>query len=153
MIEARRAQRSFGDGFVAETVADLHESWMPPADRILNDDVLLAAVYEALGKRHPKSRTRGRRGAPAEIVLRLLVLKHLRHWSYATLEREVRGNLIYRDFTRVGGSKVPDAKTMGRWGVALGPAVIEQLHDRLIAIARDAQVVKGRRMRVDTTVV
>jgi IS5 family transposase len=153
MIEARRLQRRFGDGFVAETVADLHESWMSHADRILNDDVLLAAVYEALARRHPKSRTRGRRGAPAEMVLRLLVLKHLRNWSYATLEREVRGNLVYRDFTRIGGGKVPDAKTMGRWGVALGPAVIEQLHGRLIAIAREQEVVEGRRMRVDTTVV
>ena len=153
MIEARRLQRRFGDGFVAETVADLHEPWMPHADRILNDDALLAAVYEALGKRHPKSRTRGRRGAPAEMVLRLLVLKHLRNWSYAILEREVRANLVSRDFTRIGGGKVPDAKTMGRWGVALGPAVIEQLHGRLIAIAREQEVVEGRRMRVDTTVV
>lgn len=153
MIEARRLQRRFGDGFVEETVADLHEPWMPHADHILNDDALLSAVYEALTTRHPKSRTRGRRGAPAEMVLRLLVLKHLRNWSYATLEREVRGNLVYRDFTRIGGSKVPDAKTMGRWGVALGPAVIEQLHGRLIAIAREAQVVEGRKMRVDTTVV
>jgi IS5 family transposase len=153
MIEVRRLQRRFGDGFVEETVADLHESWMPHADQILNDDALLAAVYEALAKRHPKSRTRGRRGAPAEMVLRLLVLKHLRNWSYATLEREVRGNLVYRDFTRIGGGKVPDAKTMGRWGVALGPAVIEQLHGRLIAIAREQQVVEGRKMRVDTTVV
>jgi LysR family transcriptional regulator for bpeEF and oprC len=31
----------------------------------------------------------------------------------------VRANLVYRDFTRVGGGKMPDAKTMGRWGVAL----------------------------------
>jgi transposase, IS5 family len=30
------------------------------------------------------------------------------------LEREVRVNLVYRDFTRVGSEKVPDAKTMGR---------------------------------------
>jgi IS5 family transposase len=153
MIDARRLQRRFGDGFVAETVADLQEPWMPHADRILNDNALLSAVYEALGKRHPKSRTRGRRGAPAEMVLRLLVLKHLRNWSYAILEREVRANLVYRDFTRVGGGKVPDAKTMGRWGVAVGPAVIETLHARLIAIAREQQVVEGRKMRVDTTVV
>lgn len=153
MIDARRLQRRFGDGFVAETVADLHESWMPHADRILNDDAVLSAVYEALAKRHPKSRTRGRRGAPAEMVLRLLVLKHLRNWSYATLEREVRTNLVYRDFTRVGGGSVPDAKTMGRWGVALGPAVIEQVHGRVIAIAREQQVVEGRKMRLDTTVV
>lgn len=153
MIEARRLQRRFGDGFVAETVADLHEPWMPHADRILNDDALLSAVYEALGTRHPKSRTRGRRGAPAEMVLRLLVLKHLRNWSYAILEREVRANLVYRDFTRVGGGKVPDAKTMGRWDIAVGQEVIEALHGRLIAIAREQQVVEGRKMRVDTTVV
>jgi hypothetical protein len=45
-------------------------------------------------------------------------------WSYVVLEREVRANLAYRDFTRVGGAKMPDAKTMGRWGVALGPEVV-----------------------------
>jgi len=28
---------------------------------------------------------------------------------------------VYRDFTRVGAGKTPDAKTMGRWGVAVGP--------------------------------
>jgi transposase, IS5 family len=81
---------------------------------------MVAAVYEALGKRHPKSRGRGRLGTPAEVVLRLLILKHIRNWSYGVLEREVRANLVYRDFTRVGGAKTPDAKTMGRWGVALG---------------------------------
>ena len=153
MIDARRVQRTFGDGFVAECVADLQEAWMRHADTILADDALVAAVYEALGRRHPKSRTRGRRAAPAEMVLRLLVLKHLRNWSYAILEREVRANLVYRDFTRIGGGKVPDAKTMGRWGLAVGPAVIEALHRRLIAIAQQQHVVEGRKMRVDTTVV
>ena len=153
MIEARRLQRRFGDGFVAAAVADLQEPWMRHADAILDDDLLVAAVYEALGKRHPKSRTRGRRGAPAELVLRLLVLKHVRNWSYATVEREVRANLVYRHFTRVGGDPVPDAKTMGRWGLAVGATVIEDLHRRLIAIAQEQHVVEGRKMRVDTTVV
>ena len=80
----------------------------------------MAAVYEALVKRHPQSRKRGRPGTPAEVVLRLLVLKHMRNWSYGVLEREVRANLVYRDFTRVGGAKMPDAKTMGRWGIGTG---------------------------------
>jgi hypothetical protein len=56
----------------------------------------VAAVYEALARRHPKSRSRGRLGAPAEMVLRLLILKHIRNWSYVVLEREVRANLVYR---------------------------------------------------------
>src|SRR6202030_181073 len=130
----RRAQLSFGDGLIAEEVSDLREDWMKHADKVLDDEQIVAAVYEALAKRHPKSRSRGRLGASAEMVLRLLILKHIRNWSYGVLEREVRANLVYRDFTRVGGAKMPDAKTMGRWGVAVGPAVVKQIHDRIASI-------------------
>lgn len=153
MVELRHAQLSFGAGLIAEEVSDLYEGWMRQVDRLLEDEQLLSTVYEALTKRHPKSRTRGRLGVPAEIVLRLLLLKHLRNWSYAVLEREVRANLVYRDFTRVGAGKAPDAKTMGRWGQALGPEFLQRLQERLIGIARENQVVAGRKMRLDTTVV
>jgi IS5 family transposase len=153
MIEMRRKQLSFGDGLIAEEVSDLREDWMKYADEVLADEEIVAIVYEGLAKRHPKSRCRGRRGAPADVVLRLLILKHIRNWSYEELEREVRANLVYRDFTRVGAGKMPDAKTMGRWGVALGPQVIAQIHERMVAIAKEKGVVKGRKMRVDTTVV
>jgi IS5 family transposase len=153
VIEMRRAQLSFGDGLIAEEVSDLRESWMAHANRVLADEQIVAAVYEALARRHPRSRSRGRLGAPAEVVLRLLILKHIRNWSYYVLEREVRANLVYRDFTRVGGGKTPDAKTMGRWGLAVGPETIKQIHDRMVQIAQEQGVMQGRRMRVDTTVV
>ena len=87
------------------------------------------------------------------MVLRLLLLKHMRNWSYAILEREVRANLVYRQFTRVGAEKVPDAKTLGKLGVALGPEIIERIHSRVVAIAQERKIVQGRRLRVDTTVV
>ena len=153
MIKMRRAQLSFGDGLIAEEVSDLREGWMQHIDEVLADEQIVAAVYEALAKRHPKSRSRGRPGTPAETVLRLLILKHVRNWSYEVLEREVRANLVYRDFTRVGAGKMPDAKTMGRWGTALKPQVLKQVHERMVRIARDKGVIAGRRMRVDTTVV
>jgi IS5 family transposase len=153
MIEMRRKQLSFGDGLIAEEVSDLRECWMQHADTVLADEEIVTIVYETLGKRHPKSRSRGRRGVPAETVLRLLVLKHIRNWSYETLEREVRANLVYRDFTRVGAGKMPDAKTMGRWGVALGSHALKQIHERIVKIAVEKGVTEGRRMRVDTTVV
>jgi IS5 family transposase len=153
VIDARRQQLQFGDGLIAEEVSDLREEWMRYADRVLEDEQLVAAVYEALAKRSPKSRTRGRRGTPAEVVMRLLLLKHMRNWSYEGLEREVRANLVYRDFTRVGPAKAPDCKTMGRWGLALGPETIEKIHARIVEIAQQEQVVQGRKMRLDTTVV
>ena len=153
MIEARRAQLSFAEGLINEEVTDLWEDWMRPADQVLDDDQLLTTVYEALVNRSPKSRTRGRRGTPAEVVLRLLLLKHVRNWSYEAVEREVRANLVYRSFTRVGGGKVPDDTVMNKWALALGPAVIENLHKRVVAIAQEKKVVEGRKMRIDTTVV
>jgi len=149
----RRAQRSFGDGLIAEEVKDLREGWMDHADRLLDDETIVAAVYEALGRRHPRSLSRGRRGNPAEMVLRLLVLKHVRNWSYEVLEREVRANLVYREFTRVGAGKMADAKTMGRWGVAIGSDAIKQIHQRLVQMAQAEGIATGKRMRVDTTVV
>lgn len=153
MIEARRAQLSFAEGLINEEVTDLWEDWMRPADQVLDDDQLLTTVYEALAKRSPKSRTRGRRGTPAEVVLRLLLLKHVRNWSYEVVEREVRANLVYRAFTRVGGGKVPDDTVMNKWALALGPEVIANLHKRVVAIAQEKKVFEGRKMRIDTTVV
>lgn len=153
MIEVCRRQLDFAEGLIAEEVGELWEDWMRQVDEVLSDPQLLGTVYEALARRWPKSRTRGRKGTPAEVVLRLLLLKHIRNWSYAILEREVRANLVYRQFTRVGAQKVPDAKTLGKLGLALGPEIIEQLHQRVVAIAREKKIVHGRRLRVDTTVV
>ncbi len=154
MIALRRAaQRSFGEGLIEEETASLWEPWMRQADRVLEDEQLVNSVYEALVKRHPKSRTRGRRGTAAEIVLRLVMLKHIRNWTFAELEREVRPNLVYRDFTRIGAGKVPDAKTLGRQALALSPEVVKQIHQRVVELAVENKVVEGRKMRVDTTVV
>jgi len=154
MIDLRRpGQRCFGEGLIEEETATLWEPWMRHADRVLEDERLVMAVFEALLKRRPKSRTRGRRGVAAEIVLRLMLLKHIRNWSFQDLEREVRPNLLYREFTRIGSGKVPDAKTLGRQAQALGPDVVEQIHRRMVELAVENKVVQGRRMRVDTTVV
>ena len=154
MIDLRRpAQRTFGEGLIEEETAGLWEPWMRHADQVLEDEKLVETVYEALLKRSPKSRTRGRRGVAADIVLRMMLLKHIRNWSFAEVEREVRPNLVYREFTRVGSGKVPDAKTLGRQALALGPEVVRQIHQRIVELAVDNKAVQGRKMRVDTTVV
>jgi hypothetical protein len=51
-------QLDFGDGLIAEEVSDLRENWMQHADDVLADEEVIAAVYETLAKRHPKSRCR-----------------------------------------------------------------------------------------------
>src|SRR5256884_6777036 len=84
---------------------------------------------------------------PAEVLLRLLLLKHIRNWSYDVLEREVRANLVYRALTRIGDEKVPDSKTLARLGQVMGPKVIEQLHRRGGGLAQERGGTRGREMR------
>jgi len=153
VIATRRLQRHFADGFIAETVEDLWEPWMRHADTALEDDALLLLIQQELAKRCRKSKTRGRKATTAEVVLRMLLLKHVRNWSYEILTREVRANLVYREFTRIGGEKVPDDRTMGNLARQLGPEVIEKPHRRVVEIAQEHQLATGRKMRVDTTVV
>ena len=153
MIAARRLQLSFADGLISEAVGDLWEPWMRHADQALEDEALLLVIQQEMAKRCKKSKTRGRPGTTAEIILRMMLLKHFRDWSFEDLTREVRANLVYREFTRIGGGKVPDDKTMGRLARQLGPAVVEKLHRRVVEIALEKKVASGRKLRVDTTVV
>ena len=152
MVQLRHRQQNLGEVFFAREAESLMEAWMKEVDAILEDEQLLHLVYEQLGRRHPQSRKRGRNSTPAEVVLRLMVLKHVRNWSYDVLEREVKANLVYRMFTRIGTATVPDAKTLGRLGRDLGSPIVEQIHQRLVEIARQRHLVQGRKMRLDTTV-
>jgi transposase, IS5 family len=157
MIVPRYQQRTIYEAMYRSVIPDhkelLWEKWMEKIDSILEDDELIELVHDAMGQRRAQSRTRGRKSTPSEVVLRLMVLKHLKNWSYATLEREVRANLLYREFTRIGGEKVPDEKTLIRLSQALGPEVIRKIHERVVELARQERVVSGRKMRLDTTVV
>jgi transposase, IS5 family len=110
-------------------------------------------MQRELARRVKKSQTRGRPGTPAEVVLRMLLWKHMRDYSCEELSREGRANLVYREFTRVGGGKTPDDKTRGRLTRPLRPEGIRQIHDRVVAMAKEEKIVQGRSMRVDTTVV
>ena len=41
--------------------------------------------------------------ALAEVAPQILLLKHMRDWSHENVTREVRANLVYREFTGLGG--------------------------------------------------
>jgi IS5 family transposase len=153
MTPPRRLQQSFGDGLIREEISDLWEPWMRHADTVLENDRLVEIIQAALVKRCKKSRTRGRPGTPADVILRLLILKHIRDWSFQETAREVRANLVYREFTRIGAGTVPDDKSISRFSRQIGPQVVEQLHEQVVSIAKENNLIPGRKLCVDTTVV
>jgi IS5 family transposase len=157
MVRRRHVQLELSQvvlfGLVLPEPERLMEPWLREVDKALEDEEIVDAVMTVMRRRWHQSARRGRAGTPAEVVLRMLALKHLRDWSYDELEREVTGSLVYRRFCRIDAGKVPDAKTMVRLGQVLDGPTLRQLLYRLVAVASAIGVTKGRRMRVDTTVV
>src|ERR1700692_4142875 len=152
MVQRRHRERSLFEVLLPDG-HKLWPDWLRKIDTLLEDEAVIEVVALGLEARRPESRRRGGFGTPAEIVIRMLILKHLFAWSYDDLEREVRANLVYRAFTHIDAGEVPDAKTILKIARALGPAVIEQVHRQVIEVAKRAAVTHGRRFRIDTTVV
>jgi IS5 family transposase len=138
---------------VVTSPEDLMNPVLRRMDELLDDEALIDQVVAAQRSRFPKSGRRGRYGTPAEVVLRLLVLKHIKSWSYEQLEWEVTGNVVYRRFCRIDGTKVPDAKTMIRQNKLLEGPALRALFDRVVGISVEKKATRGRKMRIDTTVV
>ena len=152
MVRRRQRERSLFEVLLPDG-HKLWPEWLRRIDTLLEDESVIEVVAHALEQRWPQSRRRGRPGTPAEIVIRMLILKHLFDWSYDDLEQEVRANLVYRAFTRIDADEVPDAKTILKIAGTLGPDVVAQLHRQVVDVAKRAGVTRGRRFRIDTTVV
>jgi IS5 family transposase len=110
-------------------------------------------VRADLARRRPHTVTRGRHSTPVEVLLRLLVIKRLYHWSYEETERFVGDSLVLRQFCRVYLQPVPDDTTLLRWANRTGPGTVAALNDRVVALAQAARVTRGRKLRIDGTVV
>jgi len=152
MVRRHQRQRSVWE----VVLPDADKLWpadLRRIDALLEDEAVLEPIVTALEARWAQSRRRGRPGTPANVVLRMLVLKHLYRWSYDELEREVRTNLVFRAFAQVGADAVPDAKTILKIARVLGPEVLQQVHTHVVELAVAQGVTKGRRLRIDTTVV
>jgi transposase, IS5 family len=129
------------------------EPTLAQLDHLLDDDVLFAAVKADLSRRYPRSTACGRRSTPIEVILRMLVLKHLYHWSYEATEQFVNDSLVLRQFCRLALHKAPDDTTLLRWANLIQPPTLHALNDRVVALAQTHRITRGRKLRVDGTVV
>src|SRR2546423_7288728 len=83
----------------------------------------------------------------------MLILKRLYQWSYKECEGRVADSLVLRWFCRVAFHEVPDASTLWRWEQTLRAETVHVLNDRVVQLARQARVTKGRKLRLDATCV
>ena len=93
-------------------------------DGLLDDDALYQQVRSDFGKRYRFTLVHGRHSTPVEVLLRMLILKHLYQWSYQETEARVKDSLVLRWFCRVGFHRLPDASTLWRWEQTLRPETV-----------------------------
>ncbi|WP_324670160.1 ISNCY family transposase [Geochorda subterranea] len=126
---------------------DCPRSW--PSSTV-DDERFLEPIRRKLTAR------RGRPTIPLGTYLRMVYLKRRYRLGFEALVKEVADSLVWRRFCRLRlTDKVPDATTLIKLTHRLGPDVIEQLNDALMAQLVEARLMKrhGQRIRVDTTVV
>jgi hypothetical protein len=122
-------------------------------DRLLDDETLYQQVRHDFGKRYRQSLVHGRYSTAVEVLLRLLLLKHLFGWSYQETEDQVDESLVLRWFSRLYWEPTPDDTTLIRWANTLHSETLHALNDRVVELARQARVTQGRKLRLDATCV
>jgi IS5 family transposase len=113
------------------------------------DDARFIAPWRALF-----SARLGRPSVPVDTLLRLLYLKHRYQLGYESLCREVGDSLGWRRFCRLGlDQPVPHPTTLVKLVRRAGPATVGQLNAALLGKLADDKLLRGRKLRVDSTVV
>lgn len=135
-------------GYVPELAPELVK-----IDAYLEDEKLYGLVKKDLSQRRPRTLQTGRKSTPVEVVLRMLVVKRLYGYSYAETERHVSDSLRLRQFCRVYLKGVPDDTTLIRWANLIQPKTLEKFNQRMIQLAVERKVTRGRKLRTDGTVV
>jgi IS5 family transposase len=102
-------------------------------------------------RRHGVEET-GRQGLPAESVLRCAVLKQHRQLSYQELAFHLEDSASFRAFARLPWSWSPRKSVLHKTISAIRAETWEAIHRALLSSAKEAQLERGRVVRLDSTV-
>ena len=153
MIGSTTRQASLFYFAFAQEVSAIKDVTLDELDLLLQDEDLVALTAEKLGRRWLRSKDFGRPGIAPDRLLRCVVLKHFKSWSFRQLEYELRHSLLYRRFTRFFEDPIPDFSSFSRTFALFGPEGTVQIHQRVVQKAKEQKLARGRKLRIDTTAV
>jgi transposase, IS5 family len=131
-----------------------HARELEEISRILDEE---AGIAERVGQdlvRGVKNPQTGARGMSGDQVLRLLLVKQMNGFSYEELHFHLIDSASYRTFCRFGVLEdVPAKSTVAENVKKVRAETLEEINRLLVKRAAKAGVEKGRKVRVDSTVV
>jgi IS5 family transposase len=117
-------------------------------DKLLDDERFFAPFRERFATRM------GRPTTAVSTYLRLMYLKHRYELGYEVLVKEVSDSLAWRRFCHLAlDDRVPDSTTLIKLTHKYGEDTVRSLNDALVLKLKEGKVIRGRKLRIDTTVV
>jgi IS5 family transposase len=117
-------------------------------DKLLDDERFFTPFRERFGT------TMGRPTTAVATYLRLMYLKHRYQLGYEVLVKEVSDSLAWRRFCHLDlGDRVPDSTTLIKLTHKYGADTLRSLNDALVLKLKEGKVIRGKKLRIDTTVV
>lgn len=147
MLQLKPPTPDLWDSILPEELRKLPEE-LARVDILLQDERLMEPFVRRFNQ------TQGRPGLPISTYLRLMYLKFRYKLGYETLVAEVSDSIAWRRFCGIGyQQKVPDASTLIKLTHKFGDETLAEIHSLIIAGLRERKLVRGRKIRTDTTVI
>jgi IS5 family transposase len=147
MLQLKPETPDLWDSILPEELRKLPEE-LARVDILLQDERLMEPFLRDF------SQTQGRPGVPISTYLRLMYLKFRYKLGYETLVAEVSDSIAWRRFCGIGyQQRVPDASTLIKLTHKFGDETLAEIHNLIIANLRERKLVRGRKIRTDTTVI
>lgn len=113
-------------------------------------EITQLVLHDLCDKTDPGS---GAPGMTAEQVLRCALLKQMRQFSYAQLAFHLIDSICFRSFCRLSGGYAPAKSTLQENVSRIRSSTWQKLNQVLVGWAHQEGLEKGRRVRIDSTVV
>jgi IS5 family transposase len=147
MLMLRRDQPSLWDSVLPEGALALSEE-LARVDALLDDDRFFAPFRERFYTRI------GRPTVAVATYLRMMYLKRRYGLGYESLVKEVKDSFSWRRFCHLSLSdRVPDSTTLIKLTHKYGEDTVRALNDALVLKLKEGKVIRGKKLRIDTTVV
>ncbi len=155
-IQGSLTQRSFFDSLIESALKA--NPLLSKVDAVLNQlphllDPFVAA-YEKDRVARGVDASFGRPTIPVESIVRSILLKHLhKNCAFRDVEERLQTDYAWKGFAKLSlTDKAPDHTALNKWELFFGEKAIVKLHNQIIEHCVEKRIVKGRKLRTDTTV-
>lgn len=117
-------------------------------DKLLSDERFLTPFKQKFGT------GMGRPSTAVATYLRMMYLKYRYRLGYEVLVKEVRDSFAWRRFCHLSlDESVPESTTLIKLTHKYGEETVKALNEVLVLKLKESKVVRGKKLRIDTTVV